>query len=206
MHFFHTVTLFVLTLVQRMGYTGLLLGMLAQAVGVPLPSEVMLSFGGYLASTHKLALFPVIAAGTAGDTLGALLAYAIGYYGGRPFLLRYGRYVFVRHREMERAERWFARFGSRAVLICKLLPGVRAFGSFPAGVAEMPIALFLGYTLVGSVLWCVAFAMIGFTLGRNWDVLAVYLRPFSLLLLALLAVVIGIWIWSHIRVEKHSKA
>ncbi|MBC5824973.1 MAG: DedA family protein [Candidatus Eremiobacteraeota bacterium] len=202
MHLFHTVTLFVLALVQKLGYAGIFLGMFGQAVGVPLPSEVVLSFAGYLASAHALTLPAAIAAGTAGDMGGALLAYAIGYYGGRPFLLKYGRYVFVRHREIERAERWFARFGSRAVLICKLLPGIRAFGSFPAGMAEMPVGIFLGYTALGSIIWCIAFGSLGYTLGRNWDVLAVYLRPFSLILLAMLLAAVVLWIWSHFRAER----
>ncbi|MDQ2817608.1 MAG: DedA family protein [Candidatus Eremiobacteraeota bacterium] len=187
---------------KKFGYAGVFFGMLGQAVGVPLPSEALLSFGGYLASIHRLGLAGAIAAGAAGDIIGALTAYTLGYYGGRAFLVKYGRYFFVRHREIERAERWFARFGSRAVLACKLLPGIRAFASYPAGMAEMPLSAFIAYTSLGSAIWCTGFSVLGYTLGRNWDVLAVYLRPFSLVLLAMAAAAIALWIWSHFRAER----
>lgn len=176
--------------------------MLGQAVGVPLPSEVMLSFGGYLASTHMFVLAMVILAGTAGDTAGAIVAYFIGYYGGRPFLLKFGRLFFVRAREIDRADRWFARYGSRAVLICKLLPGVRALGSYPAGVTHMSFAPFLAYTFAGSLIWSIAFSELGFFLGKNWETLATSMRPLSLILLALLLVGIVVWIWVHFRAER----
>ncbi len=193
------VTTWILGVIDHLGYPGLIAGMAGQAVGVPLPSEVMLAFGGYLASTHVFSLVAVIGAGTCGDTLGAIAAYLIGRHGGRPFLVKFGRFLFVREREIDRADRWFARYGSRAVLICKLLPGVRAFGSFPAGVTHMNFGIFFGYTLLGSVIWCILFSEIGFVLGKNWELLANYVRPFSLLLLGLLAVAVVAWVWFHFR-------
>ena len=199
------ITAWILGVINHLGYPGLIAGMAGQAVGVPLPSEIMLAFGGYLASTHVLSLPAVILAGTVGDTLGAVIAYFVGRHGGRPFLLKFGRFLFVREREIDRADRWFARYGSRAVLICKLLPGVRAFGSFPAGVTHMHFATFFGYTLVGSIVWCILFAEIGFVLGKNWDLLATYVRPFSFLLVALLAVVVVAWIWLHFRSERKER-
>jgi membrane protein DedA with SNARE-associated domain len=194
----------ILAVISRLGYAGLFGGMFGQAVGVPLPSEIMLAFSGYLASTHVLEIIPVMIAGAAGDFCGAILAYLVGYYGGRPFVMRFGRVFFVGERELERADEWFARYGSTAVLILKLLPGVRAFGSFPAGVTRMQLAPFLTYTLLGSVIWSMLFAGIGYTLGKNWDLLGVYARPASFILLGLVAVAIVAWLWSHFRAERRA--
>lgn len=197
------VTAWIIAVISHLGYAGLYAGMLGQAVGVPLPSELMLAFSGYLASTHVLEIIPVMIAGAAGDISGAIIAYLVGYYGGRPFLLRFGRLFFVRERELERADEWFARYGTRAVLVLKLLPGIRAFGSFPAGVTRMKVAPFLLYTMLGSVIWSILFSGIGYTLGRNWDLLGVYARPASFVLLGLVAVAIVAWLWVHFREERH---
>jgi membrane protein DedA with SNARE-associated domain len=199
MHIFHSVTHWVLELIRQLGYGGITFGMMLQAVGVPLPSEVMMSFGGYLAYTHELALIPVIVAGTLGDTSGAVISYFIGYYGGRPLVERFGRLIFIRERELAHAHDWIVRFGARAVLACKLLPGVRAVASLPAGVVRMPFGKFIAFTLLGSAIWCTGFASIGLALGRQWDALNVFFDKFSILLLALIVVGIGFWIWSHLR-------
>jgi membrane protein DedA with SNARE-associated domain len=198
------VTAWIIAVISHLGYAGLYAGMLGQAVGVPLPSELMLAFSGYLASTHVLEIVPVMLAGAAGDISGAIIAYLVGYYGGRPFLMRFGKIFFVRERELERADEWFARYGTRAVLILKLLPGVRAFGSFPAGVTRMRPAPFLAYTMLGSAIWAVLFAGIGYTLGKNWDLLGAYARPASFILLGLVVVAIIGWIWVHFRAEHRS--
>lgn len=201
----HEVTTWVVDLIAKLGYAGIFGGMGLQATGfVPLPSEVMMSFGGYLAQGQKLELWAVIAAGTLGDIAGALVAYAIGYYGGRPLLERFGKLVFVRPSDLERIERWSNKFGSRAVLICRLLPGIRAFASLPAGVTRMHVAVFAGFTAAGSLIWCTAFASLGFVLGKNWAELDPFIRRFSVLLIILVVIAVGIWIWSHFRAEKQA--
>jgi len=199
----HDATVWVRDLIDHLGYAGIFGGMMLQATGfVPLPSEVIMSFGGFLASTRSLTLWIVIAAGALGDTTGAVIAYVIGYYGGRPLLERFGKFVFIRHSDLVRIERWFDRFGSRAVFVCRLLPGIRAIGSLPAGIARMHVAVFLGYTFAGAALWCTSFSLIGYTLGNKWDVLEPYVRKFSLLLLAVLGVFAALWIWVHFRAQK----
>lgn len=205
MHVFHAVTLWILDVISKAGYGGVFAGMTLQATGfVPLPSEVMMSFGGYLADAGKLVLWIVIFCGALGDVSGAIIAYGIGYYGGRPLVLRFGKFFFVRHAELERADRWFARFGSRAVLICKLLPGIRAFAALPAGITRMRFWVFVGYTAIGAAIWSTLFATIGYTLGKNWAVLEPLFRKFALLLLLLLLGAIGIWLWTHFRAEKET--
>jgi len=202
MHVLHAATMWVIHLISDLGYLGLAAGMFGQAIAVPLPSEVMMSFSGYLAWSGKFRMPLVIAAGTAGDTLGALVAYGIGYFGGRPFVRRFGKLFFVRSRELERADGWFAKYGARAVFVCKLMPGIRAVASFPAGVTRMPIAPFVSYTLAGSAIWCALFASIGFVLGKHWYALAGHLRPVSILLLVILVLAIAGWLWMHFRAER----
>lgn len=206
MHVIHAVTAWVLHLISHLGYLGLAAGMFGQAVGMPLPSEIMMAFSGYLAWSSKFTMPMVILAGTFGDTLGALVAYFIGFYGGRPLLVKFGRLLFFRQRELERSDRWFAKYGTRAVFVSKLLPGIRAIASFPAGATRMPIGPFLGYTFSASAIWCTAFAFVGFVLGKNWYALTTYLRPVGISLLALLAMAIVAWIWLHFRAERKATA
>src|ERR1700730_3252747 len=201
----HDATVWVRNLIEHLGYAGIFGGMMLQATGfVPLPSEVIMSFGGYLASTRSLILWIVIAAGALGDTTGAIIAYALGYYGGRPLLERFGKFVFVRHSDLVRIERWVDKVGSRAVFICRLLPGIRAIGSLPAGIARMHVAVFLGYTFAGAAVWSAAFATLGYTLGNNWVALEPYVRRFSVLLLGVVVLAIAFWIWTHFRAEKRA--
>lgn len=206
MQLLHAITAWVLHLILKLGYLGLAAGMFGQAVGVPLPSEVMMSFSGYLAWSSRFQLPWVIAAGVFGDTLGALAAYMIGFYGGRPLVVRFGRFLFFRQRELERADKWFAKYGARAVFVCKLLPGIRAVASFPAGATRMPLWQFLSYTFGASALWCSLFAAAGFVLGKNWFALAHTLRPVAYILLALVPLIIAAWIWLHFRAERKTAA
>jgi membrane protein DedA with SNARE-associated domain len=202
MHVVQAISQFVLDLITRLGYTGLFAGMFGQAVGVPLPSELMLGFGGYLAFAGTFSFPLVVLVGAAGDTAGAVLAYFIGFYGGRPLLLRFGRFFFIAQRELAAADVWFARFGNRAVLICKLLPGIRAFGSFPAGVTRMNFAVFLGYTSLGALIWALFFVGLGYHLGKHWDVLIEQIKPISIGLLVALALAIIIWLIVRARAER----
>src|SRR5215472_420358 len=202
MQILQAISQFVLDLISRLGYAGLFAGMFGQAVGVPLPSELMLGFGGYLAFAHQFSFPLVVLVGAGGDTAGAALAYFIGYYGGRPLLLRFGRSFFIAQREIAAADQWFARFGNRAVLICKLLPGIRAFGSFPAGVTRMNFAIFLGYTSLGALIWALVFAGLGYHLGKHWDVIIEQIKPISIGLIAALVIAIVIWLIVRARAEK----
>jgi membrane protein DedA with SNARE-associated domain len=206
LHFFHAATQWVLDLIRHSGYYGITLGMTLQAIGVPLPSEVMMSFGGYLAYTHELAFVPVIICGTAGDTFGAVIAYVIGYYGGRPLVERFGKLVFIRERELAHAHDWIVRFGARAVFACKLLPGIRAVASLPAGVVRMPFGRFIAFTLLASAIWCTGFAYAGLALGRNWESLDRFFGRFAIFLMILVVVAIGVWIWSHLRARAQRAA
>ena len=140
--------------------------------------------------------------GALGCNLGSILAYEIGYFGGRPLVERYGRYIFLSHRELAIADRFFERRGSIAVLIARLLPVIRTFIALPAGIARMNRLKFHIYTFVGSWPWCFALAYIGMRLGRQWETdprLKMWFHRLDALILAVILLAVGYFIWSHVQ-------
>jgi membrane protein DedA with SNARE-associated domain len=188
--------------ISYLGYGGLILLMGIESACTPLPSEVIMPFAGYLASTGRFSLFAAALAGAVGCNLGSAVAYAVGATGGRPFVARYGRYVLLDLGDLARAERFFARFGSPAVFFARLLPVVRAFIALPAGMAHMRLVPFHAYTFVGSFLWCFALAYVGDRLGARWSSdpqLQAVLHRFDALILAVV-VLGGAWfVWTRVR-------
>lgn len=184
--------------VAGLGYWGIGLGMAVESANIPLPSEIILPFGGYLVSQGKLDYWGAVMAGTVGGTVGSALSYAIGLWGGRPFLQRYGRYIFVTEARLAQAERWFARYGDAGVFIARLLPVIRTFISFPAGIAGMHFGRFLLYTFLGSLPWCAFLTYLGVKLGENWRSLEPLFREFEVLILVGL-LVLALYFWWHRR-------
>jgi len=142
--------------------------MAIESACIPLPSEIIMPFSGYLVSTGRFDLWLVATAGAIGCNLGSIVGYEVGKRGGRAFVARWGRYVLLNMEHLSQAERFFARWGSITVLVCRLLPFVRSFIAFPAGVARMPLVRFHIYTFVGSWPWCFALAWVGMKLGAAW--------------------------------------
>jgi membrane protein DedA with SNARE-associated domain len=177
---------FIIATIASLGYAGVLLMMATESACIPLPSEVIMPFSGYLVSVGRFNLQMVAIAGAFGCLLGSYLAYYIGASGGRWFLERYGKWVLIAPHELETADRFFARWGSAAVFISRLLPVVRTFIAFPAGVARMSLLPFTIYTLLGSYLWCLVLAFAGMKLGQNWKELAPYFHRFDGLIAVLL--------------------
>ncbi len=143
--------------------------MALESACVPLPSEIIMPFAGYLVSTGRFTLIGAATAGAIGCNLGSTLAYVIGAYGGRAAAVRWGSYVLFGESELAAFERFFARYGTSAVLVSRLLPVVRTFISLPAGIARMPFWRFQIYTFVGSWPWCYGLAYVGFRLGERWN-------------------------------------
>lgn len=164
-----TVAGFITHLIGALGYTGIALLMAIESACVPLPSEIIMPFSGYLVSTGRFSLVLVATAGALGCNIGSTLAYLVGAYGGRPLVDRWGRYVLLNHAELDRADRYFSRYGGATVFVGRLLPVVRTFISLPAGIARMPFGKFQLYTFVGSWPWCFALAFAGLKLGETWD-------------------------------------
>jgi membrane protein DedA with SNARE-associated domain len=180
---------FLNSLYGAVGYIGVMLAMAIESAMVPLPSELILPYAGFLVSdTSQLepltkspwSFWIVAVVATIGNTLGSLIAYAIGAYGGRPFLERYGRYLLIRPHEIELADRFFEKYGNATVFIGRLLPIVRTFISFPAGVARMPIGPFIIYSTAGAFIWSILLVYAGTVLGAHWVDIRHALQPFDL--------------------------
>lgn len=160
---------FAIWVISTGGYVGIVLLMAIESACIPLPSEIIMPFAGYLVYKGQMNLYLAATAGAIGCNLGSIIAYEVGKRGGRPLLLRYGKWVLIGEGEIEAADRFFARFGNMAVLIGRLLPAIRSFIAFPAGVARMPLVPFHIYTFVGSWPWCFGLAWLGMVLGEKWD-------------------------------------
>jgi membrane protein DedA with SNARE-associated domain len=190
---------FIVATIATLGYSGVVLMMAIESACIPLPSEVIMPFAGYLVSTGRFNLQLVAIAGAVGCLLGSYLAYYVGASGGRWFLLRYGRWVLIAPHEIEIADRFFARWGAPAVFFSRMLPVVRTFIAFPAGVARMRLVPFTIYTLAGSYPWCLALAYLGMKLGQNWGTLGPYFHRFDTVIAALLAIGAGLVLYNRIR-------
>jgi len=159
---------FIIRVISAGGYTGIVLLMAIESACIPLPSEIIMPFAGYLVSTGRFDLYLAATAGAIGCNVGSIAAYELGKRGGRAVVDRWGRYVLMSHADLDRAEYFFRRWGDLTVLICRLLPAIRSFIAFPAGVARMPLLRFHFYTFLGSWPWCFALAWVGMKLGDQW--------------------------------------
>jgi membrane protein DedA with SNARE-associated domain len=188
------------------GYLAIFLLMMAESACIPVPSEVIMTFGGALAAGAvpgtSLNLVGVIAAGVAGNVAGSYLAWAAGRYGGQPALHRWGRRLRLRDHDLDRASSWFARYGPRAVLIGRLLPVVRTFISLPAGIAGMDPVRFGIYTTIGCIPWCAALACAGYAVGANWQSLVNTLHGPTYIITAILLIALAIAIWRYVRARR----
>ena len=162
-----TVAAFITAVISQTGYLGILLLMAVESACIPLPSEVIMPFSGYLVFTGRFRLAWVALAGALGCNLGSLVAYSVGSWGGRPLVEKYGRFLLVTHHDLETADRFFSRFGEWAVFLARLLPVIRTFIAFPAGVSRMNVVRFHMYTFLGSLPWCLALAYAGMRMGQQ---------------------------------------
>jgi membrane protein DedA with SNARE-associated domain len=160
---------FTIWVISSGGYLGIVLLMAIESACIPLPSEIIMPFAGYLVSTGQFNLYLAATAGAIGCNLGSIPAYEVGKRGGRPAFLRWGKYVLIGPGEIDKADRFFERYGNSAVLIGRLLPVIRSFIAFPAGVARMPLGRFHLYTFIGSWPWCFGLAYVGMVLGDQWN-------------------------------------
>jgi len=196
------IAAWIVAVISAAGYAGVAGLMAIESACIPLPSEIIMPFAGYLASTGRFSLWAVATAGAVGCNIGSTIAYVIGARGGRRLAERWGHYVLLNPGDLDRAERFFQRFGGAAVLIARLLPIVRTFIALPAGIARMPIVPFQLYTFVGSWPWCYALAYVGCLLGTTWQTdprLRSFLHRFDIAIAALLGVGLTWFVWRHLR-------
>jgi membrane protein DedA with SNARE-associated domain len=188
---------FIKSVMAVAGYGGVVALMAIESACIPLPSELIMPFAGYLVFEGTMRLFWVATAGAVGCNLGSLVAYEIGCYGGRPLVERYGRWILLTRRELDTADRFFARWGYLAVFIGRLLPVVRTFIALPAGISRMPRSRFHIYTFLGSWPWCFMLAWLGMKLGQNWRELGKYFHEFDAVIVVVFAAAVLWFAWSH---------
>jgi membrane protein DedA with SNARE-associated domain len=196
---------FIVATISTLGYGGIVLLMAIESACIPLPSEIIMPFSGYLVSTGQLNLWGVAIAGAVGCVLGSLVAYWVGMYGGRPFIEKYGRYILLSRHDLDIADRWFGKYGEVIVFVSRLLPAIRTFIAFPAGVARMNLTRFVIYTFAGSLPWCLGLAYAGQKLGEQWDkddTLKTWFHRFDFLIGIAGVLFVTWWIWRHV---KHSR-
>jgi membrane protein DedA with SNARE-associated domain len=195
--FFALAFQFVHWVIDGTGYAGIVILMAIESACIPLPSEIIMPFAGYLVTTGRFDLYLAATAGAIGCNVGSVIAYEIGYYGGRPLVEKYGSYILMSRHDIEMADKFFKRFGGAAIFIGRLLPVIRTFIALPAGIARMPRIPFHIYTFVGSWPWCFGLAWVGMKLGENWQTIKDKLLPYKIPIVVFLVAATVWFVWTH---------
>ena len=198
---------FLESLYARFGYVGVAIAMTIESAAIPIPSELILPFAGWSVArgvTEPLtgaswSYWGAVVAGVVGNTAGSLASYAVGAFGGRPLLDRWGRYLLISAHDLDLADRWFARYGSATVFFSRMLPVVRTFISVPAGVARMPLWRFTLFSIAGAIPWVMLLVWGGQVLGANWLAIKQSLRGVDYLVAAGILLLVGLFVYRHVR-------
>lgn len=176
----------IFDIVSQLGYYGIALGLMIEVI----PSEIVLSYGGYLISVGEIHFFGALLAGVIGGTLAQIFLYLIGLYGGRPFIMKYGRFLLISENHLDSAEKWFKTYGTGVIFGARFIPVVRHAISIPAGIAKMPLYIFIIYTIAAMIPWTVLFLLLGMELGVHWQQIETYSKPFlvHIILLSLIGI------------------
>jgi membrane protein DedA with SNARE-associated domain len=193
---------FVVHTIGVLGYPGIFLLMLLESCGIPMPSEVIMPFSGFLVADGKMLFWLIVAMGTLGNLVGSLLAYWIGYRGGRPLIEKYGKYILISKHDLDLADSWFKKYGDWTVFFGRLLPVIRTYISFPAGISKMDVKRFSIYTTLGALPWTALFACLGVKMGNNWELIRAKLHNFDIAIGIIVIVCLVLYVLRHI---KHSK-
>lgn len=200
---------YIISLIQSTSYVGIFILMFLESALIPIPSEVTMPFGGFLASQGKLNFWGVVIAGTIANLAGSLLAYYVGLFLEETILInlikKYGKFILVTIEDYEKARKWFTKYGDKVVFISRILPVVRTVISLPAGAFKMNLKKFIIYTTAGCFIWSAFLTYIGFVLGENWNSLEKYFREFQILLAALFILMVVFYINHKLKIVKLRK-
>lgn len=200
---------FIRNTYELIGWPGVIALMALESACIPVPSEIIMPFAGWmLIKEESLAATFILLAGVygaLGNTIGSVVAYVVGMWGGRPLLERYGKYILIYRHDLEMADRWFVRSGSWSIFISRLLPVVRTFISLPAGIARMNFIKFLVYTFIGSFIWSVGLAYGGYLLGVHWEQIRNVMRPFDPFFIIIIMAALAVYIYRHVKKARHDK-
>ena len=186
-------------IIGSIGYAGVLLLMVAESMVLPVPSEAVMPFAGFLVADGALAPAGVVVFATLGSIIGSLIGYAIGRYGGRPFVSRWGRFLLLDRRDLDLTDRFFQRRGSVTIFISRFIPVVRHLISIPAGMGRMRLPGFILFTILGAGLWNAFLTWCGYTLKKNWDAVMRYSHIIDVGVVALLAILLALYVIRHLR-------
>lgn len=195
---------FISNVYLHLQWPGVILMMAIESACIPLPSEIIMPLAGWMLIRNQalppvsyLALAGVY--GAIGNVIGSLVAYAVGMWGGRPFLEKYGKFILIHRSDLDRADSWFKSYGSWSIFVSRLLPAVRTFISLPAGIARMNLIKFTIYSFIGSFIWSVLLAYAGYQIGEHWEQIRRVMRPFDLAIIIIILALITYYIYRHVR-------
>jgi len=190
---------FITSVISQIGYIGVFFLMVLESALIPIPSEVIMPFSGFLVATGQFDIFYVLVAGTVGNLVGSVIAYYIGTHVGRNLVLRYGKYVLIDEKHLDLADRWFQKFGDKIIFVSRNLPAVRTYISLPAGITKMNIFKFSIYTLIGSIPWNFALLYAGVLLGKNWETILEYTTILDVIVVIGVVAFIVWWLRKRIK-------
>ena len=213
-HLTDTLTTFITNMYVTLGLAGIVVAMALESCCIPLPSEIVMPLAGVMFVEGKLlagvnfwpGLVLLALAGAIGCLIGSIAAYGIGAAGGRPLMLKYGRYVLISQHDADMADRFFQKWGGATAFFSRLLPIVRTYISLPAGITKMPFVKFCIFTFLGSFPWCLLLAYVGTVVGNNLSVLTPIFRSFEVIIIIALVILVALYIWRHIRNDRKARA
>lgn len=209
-HLVSLLTNLIITFIDQSGYLGVFILMAAESALIPIPSEITMTFTGYLATTGRFNLYVVILVGALANLAGSILAYWLGFWGEeaviRNLIKKYGKYILISEHEYDRSEKWFRKYGEKIVFFSRVLPVVRTFISLPAGIAKMNFTKFCYLTFFGSLIWSAFLTYIGFVLGKNWNSLHPYYQKFEYVIIFGCAAAGIYYIWHKIAKLKKKRS
>ena len=195
---------YITAIIHKIGYFGIFILMVLESMIAPVPSEAVMPFAGFLVYSGKFNLFLTILASSIGSIIGSLLSYYIGFYGGRPFVMKLGRYLFLEEAQLDFTINFFKKYGAITIFISRFIPVVRHLISIPAGVGRMGIKKFVFYTLAGATLWNSFLIYVGMKLGENWQSISKYTEQIDILILGLIILAVIYYIYAHIKRKSHN--
>ena len=187
--------------VESWSYMGVVLMMAIESANIPLPSEAIMPTAGLLVQQQKMNIHLAALAGAVGCLLGSIPSYFLGYIGGRPFLEKYGRFFLLKKKDLELADKWVDKYGDMTFFICRMLPVVRTFISFPAGVLRAHFAMFCVSTFIGSLIWCYFLTWVGIKFGENMEVFKGYWHKFDIAIVLVCVIGFGYYLYHHLKSE-----
>jgi membrane protein DedA with SNARE-associated domain len=191
--------------IQGLGYAGVFILMVMESMVLPVPSEAVMPFAGFLVADGAFSPIPAVCAATLGSIVGSMASYAIGLYGGRPFLNRFGKYLLLNREDLERTDRFFRRRGSPTILISRFIPIVRHLISIPAGLGKMPLLPFAIFTVIGAGIWNAFLTWCGYILRKNWERVMAYGKYIDIAVIVIGLALIALFAWRHLVRRKTEK-